>query len=153
MNSEEIRGVISLFSVNSEFRGVYPSDKLPLNLSDGNHFFVVNLDNSTSSGSHWVGLFIYGTIAEYFDPLALNFTNKNIIFFLKHQNIKYCDFNTKRIQSYSSNSCGRFVILYLLCKIKKNFSITDFMSLFDGDNVAENELYIKSVFKFISKQR
>ena len=38
-----------------KFKGVFPSDKIP-KLNDLKPYCVLNLDRSTESGSHWIGL-------------------------------------------------------------------------------------------------
>ena len=54
MNSEEIRGYLENIQM---FRGVFPSDRLPLNPENG--IYIVNFDNSKNPGTHWVSIRIF----------------------------------------------------------------------------------------------
>ena len=144
MNSEEIREIMLKMDM-SEFSGVYPSNKLPINRLNSKRFYIVNLDDSDSPGSHWVGLVLKGDEAEYFDPLALPFTNKFIIQSLKTYKIENIIYNKKRIQSFSSESCAKFVILFGLCIVKLKFSFNSFLNLFYCQRISDNEIYINNV--------
>lgn len=144
MNSNEIRDIMQCLNIN-EFAGVVPSNKLPIMRLGDKEFYIVNLDTSDSPGSHWVGLFIKGDEAAYFDPLALPFTNKLIIQSLKAYKIENIIYNTKQIQSFSSESCAKFVILFGVCVVKLKFSFTSFLDLFYCQRIRDNEIYINKV--------
>ena len=66
MNSEQIENALKKnASTTLHFRGVYARDTLPQKPRRG--FYVVNLDKTGESGSHWVCMHIGKSSNTYFD--------------------------------------------------------------------------------------
>ena len=61
----------------SRFNGVYSRDNLP-KIKDG--AYVINLDEYSDIGTHWVALYVHNNDVTYFDSFGVD---KNI--FMKHQ--------------------------------------------------------------------
>lgn len=86
--------------------------------------WVVNFDDSSSPGSHWVSVLIdnKSKTIEYFDSNGNNYLiNKNLTGLvyklkqkLKDYTIKY---NNVRLQKKSTGECGMFVIYFIIRRI------------------------------------
>lgn len=120
----------------SQFKGVYPLDKLPFEILAKPFGMVINLDPSWKTGSHWTAIYIpeYGP-GLYFDsfgnrPLDLitSFLERNC----KFNGFKY---NHYIYQGDLSIKCGLYCILFLescfenkdLPLIKCNSEINEFI--------------------------
>lgn len=98
--------------VNS-FKGVYPKDKLKLVKKFKNGSMVINLDDSTGAGTHWVCINIDSTkpYTEYYDSFGLNPPNEIVAFLNKYKKpIKYQD---NQLQNDKSVLCGYYCCDYL----------------------------------------
>ena len=66
------------------FQGVYPSDKLPTNVSSYPALFIANVDTSDKPGTHWVAFyFTKEREGEFFDCYGLppsNYTGTSYFF-------------------------------------------------------------------------
>lgn len=95
------------------FGGVGPIDKLPTHLIAKPRSFIVNLDESYKSGSHWVALFFpENGPAYYFDSFG-RYPPDAIITFME-RNCKYgWIYNKKKLQGDLSVMCGYYCIVFL----------------------------------------
>ena len=82
------------------FNGVYSRDNLP-KIKDGT--YVINLDEYSDIGTHWVALYVQNNNATYFDSFGVKHIPKEIKEFVKNTNIKT---NIFKIQAYDSIMCG-----------------------------------------------
>ena len=82
------------------FNGVYSRDNLP-KIKDG--AYVINLDEYSDIGTHWVALYVQNNNVTYFDSFGVKHIPKEIKEFVKNTNIKT---NIFRIQAYDSIMCG-----------------------------------------------
>lgn len=150
LSTLDIIDLIEPFKTSSIFKGVFPCDELP------KYFtlpatFVINLSKHNSRGTHWVGLYISSEkIAEYFDSFGLPPTQVDIIKFIE-RNSRHFFYNKKQIQHLASIKCGKYVILFILCKIfDKNFNeIIDRFS----NNLQVNEIIIENIFKYFNDKK
>jgi hypothetical protein len=55
--------------LGSQFKGVFPSDKIPV-LNDLKPYAIVNLDKSTESGSHWIAVAYGGDKTYIYDSFG-----------------------------------------------------------------------------------
>lgn len=94
----------------SNFRGVYMRDTLP-NKPQEKECAILNLDESCSSGSHWVAYRKNGLYVRYFDSLGNRGPPKELVRYLKGCRIT---FNCKAYQSPLSYLCGHLSLLFLL---------------------------------------
>lgn len=117
--------------VKKGFKGVYAADQLPqlaktLTPADKKVSFIMNLDNSTEKGSHWVSIFIdkqKDKSLEYYD----SFANEPTAQFMKdiHDVIEaiepetYLKFKVNRIieQSANSDNCGYFAARFIIDRL------------------------------------
>ena len=68
------------------FKGVFSINNLP-KLKKG--AYVINLDHSKNTGTHWVVIFVKGNEAIYFDSFGIEHIPEEIIKSIGNKNIKY----------------------------------------------------------------
>ena len=93
------------------FVGVFPRNLVPRR-ARGQKFmcFAYNLDSDHSPGSHWTAFVYYNRKCVFFDSFgALKPTQELVKYF--GPNILY---NEKKFQRYNTNSCGRWIIKFLM---------------------------------------
>ena len=76
------------------FNGVYSRDNLP-KIKDG--AYVINLDECSDTGTHWVALYVINSDVTYFDSFGVEQIPKDVRTFINNENIKT---NIFRIQAY-----------------------------------------------------
>ena len=76
------------------FNGVYSRDNLP-KIKDG--AYVINLDEYSDIGTHWVALCVQNNDVTYFDSFRVEHIPEGITAFISNKNIKNYIF---RIQAY-----------------------------------------------------
>ena len=92
------------------FNGVYSRDNLP-KIKDG--AYIINLDEYSDIGIHWVALYVQNNAVTYFDSLGVEHILKKIRTFIGNKNLKT---NIFRIQAYDSAMYGDFCIGFIdLC--------------------------------------
>ena len=82
---------------NSRFNGVYSRDNLSNKISDG--AYVINLDEYSDIGTHWIALYVKNNDITYFDSFGVEHIPEEIMKFIGNKNIKT---NIFRIQAYDS---------------------------------------------------
>ena len=63
-----------------KFNGVYSGDNLPNEIKDG--VYVINLDDYSDIGTHWVALYVYNDNVTYFDSFGVEHIPKEIKTFI-----------------------------------------------------------------------
>ena len=127
------------FKDEPRFNGVYSRDDLP-KLKKG--AYVINLDHSKNTGTHWVVIFVKEDEVIYFDSFGVEHIPKEIMERIKNKDIKT---NIFRIQSYDSIMCGYFCILFIEYMLN-NKTLTDFTNLLSPWNFEKKEQIIKRYF-------
>lgn len=139
------------------FAGTFMSDnlyKLPKNKKTFS--FIMNLDNSKQSGSHWIAVNVTPDTLEYYDPLYNKKIRKGFLTKIKKvllrngitKPLKLKE-NLVRDQRINSDSCGYYSMKFLLDRHKgKSFSVA---SGYKGIDKAEKAigLFRKKFNKFI----
>ena len=85
------------------FIGVYSRDNLPDKIKDG--VYVINLDEYSDIGTHWIALYLNNKTVTYFEHIP-----KEVKKFIGNRNIIS---NIYRIQNYDSIMCGCFCIGFI----------------------------------------
>ena len=67
--------------------------------------YIINLDEYSKIGTHWVALYVQNNNITYFDSFGVEHIPKEIKEFVKNKNIIA---NIFRIQAYNSIMCGYF---------------------------------------------
>ena len=115
MNTLQIDKILSGNPITREaYIGCFAGDQIFMNkIFTFPCCLVVNIDPSTSKGSHWVGIFcISPKQLEYYDSLGIwSPVSPYITRFLRNfSKIRYTKIG---LQSVSSNACGLHVIFFL----------------------------------------
>ena len=121
------------------FNGVYSRDNLP-KIKDG--AYVINLDEYSDIGTHWVALYIQNNDVTYFDSFGVKHIPKEIRTFLSNKNIKT---NIFRIQAYDSIMCGYFCIGFIDFMLAGK-TLTEYTNLFSPNNFKKNDDIILNYF-------
>ena len=112
----------------SRFNGVYSRDNLPNKIKD--EAYVINLDEYSDIGTHWIALYVNNNIVTYFDSFGVEHITKEIKTFIKNRNIKT---NIFRIQAYDSIMCGYFCIAFIDFMFKGK-TLTEYTNLFSSND-------------------
>ena len=93
-----------------------------------NQSTIVNLADHNTEGSHWVGMKLVDKKLFYFDSYGIPY----IPDIIKNQypNSKIIT-NIYRIQSNSSNECGKFCIMFIQSNIKNESDYVKFLLQFE----------------------
>ena len=123
---------IQKYQNEPRFNGVYSRDNLT-KIKDG--AYVINLDEYSDIGTHWIALYVKNNIVTYFDSFGVEHIPKEIKTFINSKNIKIDIF---RIQAYDSIMCGYFYIRFI------NFmpagkTLTEYTDLFSPNNFQKND--------------
>ena len=86
-----------------------------------NEAYVINLDEYSDIGTHWVSLYVNNKTVTYFDGFGVEHIPKEIKNFINNKNIIA---NIFTIQEYDSVMCGYFCIGYIDYMFKGK-SLTD----------------------------
>ena len=122
------------------FNGVYSRDNLSDDIKDG--AYVINLDEYSDIGTHWVPLYVLNNGVTYFDVFGVDHIPKEIKTFISIKNIKT---NIFRIQAYDPIMCRYFCIGFIdFMLVGKN--LTDFINLFSPNNFLKNDDIILNYF-------
>ena len=123
----------------SRFNGVYSRDNLS-KIKDG--AYVINLDEYSDIGTHWVALYVNNSDVTYFDSFGVEHIPKEIKAFMNNKNIKT---NIFRIQAYDSIMCGYFCIGFIDFMLAGK-TLTEFTNLFSPNNLKKNDNIILNYF-------
>ena len=78
---------------------------LMVTIKNGAH--IINLDEYTVAGTHWIALYVKNNEVIYFDSFGVEHVPEDIKRFIRHKNFKPKIF---RIQADDSILCGYFVL-------------------------------------------
>ena len=122
------------------FIGVYSRDNLPYKIKYG--AYVINLDEYSDIGTHWIALYVNNKTVTYFDSFRVKHIPKEIKKFTNNKNIIA---NILRIQPYDSVMCGYFCIGFIDYMFMGK-GLTDYTNLFSPDNFKKNDDIILNYF-------
>ena len=100
------------------------------NITLGRWEYVINLDEYSDIGTHWIALYVNAKTITYFDSFGVQHIPKEIKKFINNKNIIT---NIFRIQAYDSVMCRYFCIRFIDFMLKGN-NLTDFTNLFSPNN-------------------
>ena len=100
--------ILKYYENESRFNGVYSRDNLPNKIKDG--AYVINLDEYSDIGTHWIALYVKNNDIIYFDSFVVEHIPKEIIKFIGRKNVMA---NIFRIQAYDSIMCRYFCIGFI----------------------------------------
>ena len=131
---------MNYFKDVKRFNGVFSRNNL-LKLKNG--AYVINLDHSENTRTHWVVIFAKSNEVIYFDSFGVEYIPKEITKKIGNKNIKTSIF---RIQDNSSTMCGYFCILFIEYMLN-NKNLTDFTNLFSPWDFKKNDKITGRYFK------
>ena len=113
------------------FRGIYSRDGLPHAIRK--ECGIINLDDMTGPGTHWVCYRNIDNLVEYFDSFGLIMPNEALEYF--RTSGKRIVYSMDEIQNRSTVLCGYWCLYYLLER-QRGKSILDVLHNphFDDDN-------------------
>lgn len=122
--------------------------------------YIINLNNSNESGSHWVCLVICKTVGFYCDSFAGEAPNE-VYTFCRKNKLKLA-INTYIIQHLESTNCGYFCVgLIYYLNLNKGFEnavkfineCNNFINLFDDDAKLNDVILYNYLTKTIKPKR
>jgi hypothetical protein len=123
------------YNLNNKFGGVYSRDTLPKSIKS--KFYIVNLDESTNEGTHWVCVYNCDyQVCYYFDSFGVDPCDE-ILRFMK-QTKKKILMSTYRIQELGSIMCGYYCI-YVCDQLLNNITFYDILLQFNPNNYIKND--------------
>lgn len=107
---DELSGVGNKL-LHPNFRGTFPSDKIPL-LNGVKKYCILNLDNSSQPGSHWIALAKEGNKTYVYDSFGRH--NTQIIENLQYSgNGRIIDSDQDAEQGILESNCGQRSLAWL----------------------------------------
>ena len=122
------------------FNSVYSRDNLPDKIKDG--AYVINLDDYSNIGTHWIALYALNNNVNYFDNFGVEHFPKELKIFIDKSIVVA---NIFRIQAYDTVMCGYFCIGFIDFMLKAK-TLTDFTNLFSSNNFDKNDDKILKYF-------
>lgn len=122
-------------STSPYFQGVYAKNTLPQ--LESNTCAIVNTDDSSEAGSHWLAFFVTKEKnLEVFD----SYGNSPHFYGIQTSNYANIKWNSIVFQSLTSNVCGHYCIYFLLkrCQGHSLYSIVDYLYI---TNVKDFQMY------------
>lgn len=124
------------------FLGVFSINTLPKKINKYPSLFILNTSPSNVKEGHWLAIYIdKNQKLEFFDSYGLNPKFYKLNSYINKIS-KSFSYNKIRYQSYFSNTCGYFCLIYLLLKCRK-ISIKRIFS----KNTIKNEKIINYFFE------
>ena len=120
------------YQIEPRFNGVFSRDNLQ-KIKDG--AYIINLDEYSDIGTHWVALHVNNNNVTYFDSFGVEHIPKEIKEFVKNKNITA---NIFRIQAYDSVMCRYFCIGFIDFMFKGK-TLTEFRNLFSPNSFEKND--------------
>jgi hypothetical protein len=133
------------------FLGCFPSDLEP-ETKKTNFSIVFNLSKHNEEGSHYIAIYTKKDNLIYFDSFGKPMKNVLIKNFVKkHLKHKKFSYNKMKIQDDLSSFCGIFCLSFLASQ-EQNFSLKEFLQLFNKKNLTvNNEISIHVLTSFIKQ--
>ena len=122
------------------FNGIYSRDNLPDKIKNG--AYVINLDEYSDIGIHWIAFYVNNKTVTYFDSFGVEHISKELKKFINNKNILT---NTFKIQAYDSVMYGYFCIGFIDFMLKGK-ELTDFTNLFSPSDFRKNDEIILNHF-------
>ena len=122
-----------------KLNGVYSEDNL---LKTKDLAYVINLDECSDTGTHWIALYVLNNNVTYFDSFGVEHIPEKTKTFIENKNIKTNNF---RIQADDSIVCGFFCTGFIHFMLAGK-SLTDFTNFLSPNNLEKNDHIIFNYF-------
>ena len=107
-----------------------------------NEAYVINLDEYSDIGTHWIALYVNNKSVTYFDSFGIEHIPKEV---KKLRGNRSIISNIYRIQNYDSIMCGYFCIGFIDYTFKGK-SLIDYANLFSPNDFKKNDDIILNYF-------
>ena len=104
---------------------------------------LINLDNYSNIGTHWIGLYALNDNFFYFNSFLVEYIPKEI---KKIRDRSLITTNVYRIQAYNSVICEYFCIKFINSMLEGK-SLTDFTNVFSPNDNNKKDYIVLSYFK------
>ena len=143
--------IISFLKSTPHFLGCYSDDEISKLILKPPCFIIVNLDDSSRPGSHWVALGIFDNFIEVFDSLGFDLLSwptvpHGLLSFLHRVSFRKRIKVIPRIQSKRSTLCGIFCVFYII--LRSRFSLTTILAYFSS-SLASNDSKLIRFFRYV----
>ena len=140
--------IIKYYENESRFNGVYSRDNLPNKIKDG--AYVINLDEYSDIGTHWIALYVKSNDITNFDIFGVEHIPKEIIKFIGRPSSSAslrinAITNIFRIQSYDSIMCGYFCFGFIDFMFEGK-TLTEYTNLFSPNDLKKNNDTVLNYF-------
>ena len=130
-------------SLQSRVIGVFAKDTLPTltpSLRAKGVGLIVNTENSTREGRHWIAMYVRRNEAVLFDSLA---EPVHDVFdrYLKSYARSY-QRNIQPLQSADSSECGFYCLYFLLRTFRDHLTLNQIVHLFDKRDLLWNDVFV-----------
>ena len=125
--------ITKYYENQSRFNGVYSRDNLPNKIKD--RAYVINLDEYSDIGTHWIALYLKNNDITYFDSFGVEYITEKIIKLMGRKNVIA---NIFRIQAYDSIMCGYFCIGFIDFMFKGK-ALAEYTYLFSPNDFKRND--------------
>ena len=132
--------------IRKHFQGVFSADNLPQKIKN-NSFIICNTDLRSGPGKHWYCVVkLTTTILECFDSLGIDNGKKMFIASqLRQKGIGRIKFNVTQVQSSDSDTCGWFVLYFLIQRYhNRDLSFDELMNDIFVLSQTENEKLVNT---------
>ena len=133
--------ILIYYQNEPRFNGVCSRDNLPDKVKD--EAYVINLDEYSNIGTHWIALYANNKSVTYIDSFGVEHIPKQIKKIINNKNIIA---NIFRLKAYDSVMCGYFCIGFIDFMLKDN-NLTDFTNVFSANYFKKNDDIILKHFK------
>ena len=130
--------IIDYYDNIKQFGGVYSRNNLPSLIKY--KFYIVNLDDATGPGSHWVCIFnCHPDVCYYFDSFGVD-PSTEVLQFMKQSHKKIL-MSTYQIQKLGTIMCGYFCI-YVCNQLLTDTPFGDILLQFNPNHYQVNDKII-----------
>lgn len=147
MDANTLRCIVNCDSdLSKRVIGVFAADEIPRSISSLPTAFIINTDRRRDKGKHWVAVYATRQNAEFFDSFGRkpSFYARAFTDFFTRNNLTL-QYNDRKLQSDSSNTCGYYCIYYLINRCR-GVPMTDIIRTFSND-LYNNDMFVYDVVK------
>jgi hypothetical protein len=144
MNSDEIYFQLKTDSFcDIIFKNVLSSDQLPSVITSPS-LYIVNSEDHTLPGEHWLAIYKIHDKVEFFDSLGNtpDYYNINWLKIIANNALEL-EIND-RIQNYDTNTCGKYCVFYALLRAR-DWTMEEIVQLFYANDLRKNEEIINKL--------
>jgi hypothetical protein len=147
MNSIQIEEIFKKHEYTKKiFKGAIAFDELPKKIKKPSAY-IINTHTRDKEGEHWLAIFYSSNgNAEFFDSFGLGPEFYDLDQFLINTS-KKCYYNTVALQSFNSQYCGFYCVLFILFKCQK-ISFFNFLNYFNKDTLINDKEILNLIQKF-----